>query len=254
MLSKAGMLIAIAPSLGPVLGSYIAAFYDWHTVFIIIAVAAILMLTGVIVFIPKELPYHKQKSANYLKNYCLLFSNHAFLRYTLIQILTILWLWADISIMSFLLIEKYQIPQSNYVFYVLFNVSVYILGTICNQFCLNKYKVSPLICLGLLLNCLSAVLLIANQLCDQLTPLKIILFKIFASLGLGFILGNITEKILETVNGNLIGYATALTNFLQMNFGGIGVMLISYFYNASIMPLALIIIICNIISLICLVN
>ena len=72
------------------------------------------------------------------------------------------------------------------------------------------------------------------------------------SLGLGFVLANVTSKILDNVDNKLVGYASSLTTFLQMNFGGIGVIISSYLYNSSVIPLGLIMLVCSIVSLLCL--
>jgi len=249
MLSRVSMIIALSPLLGPIIGSYIAHFYDWHLSFFYTFFASIVALVMILLFISNSLPNRRIKSENYLRAYFKLLSNLKFIKCGSIQLLTLLWLWADVSVMPFILIKTHQIQKADYGFYALFSVLIYILGTIFNQMLLRSIKVKTVIYIGLMLMLIGAINMVVSELFIDLTPSLIILSKIPASLGLGLILGNVTAKAMDQVPENNLGYAASLISCLQMICGSLGAIVIGYLYDGTILPSAILLSICTVCSL-----
>lgn len=62
LMAHIGMLFAIAPALAPVLGGWIHAFFDWHAVFVFLALYGAVLFVALYRYLPETLPVHARQS------------------------------------------------------------------------------------------------------------------------------------------------------------------------------------------------
>lgn len=132
MLSMIGTIMALAPAAAPILGGFLALWYDWHSIFWFLAgygVLAIMLIGGKV---PESLPEGGQQSirpGSIARNFGTLLSHRNYLGYTLACSFTFSGLFSFLSGSSFVLIDFYGVPQAQYGFYFAAVVLGYMSGT-----------------------------------------------------------------------------------------------------------------------------
>lgn len=249
ILSRLGMVVALSPGLAPILGGIIAASYDWHMVFwVVTATAFIILVIFILKFpetrIPINHPRQELSFKNIGKAYARLFKNPRFLGYAFIQVITIFWLWGDLANLPFLYIDGMKLPMEHYGYFMAFGVGIFMLGSSINQRYVLKKEARSLLCFGLILPVISGITLILTYGMIDLNPILIQSFKIPSSIGLAFILGNATTLALEAAEADR-GAGSGLIGAFQMLCGAGGIALEGYWYDATILPLAVIATACS---------
>ena len=106
ILSILGISISVSPAIAPIIGGVISVFWGWQMNFVVIGLAALILLICLFIYLPETLPLSKRQpfSWNKLKeNVSLLFHNKIFLGYTLISGGMFAALWAFIARSPFVL-------------------------------------------------------------------------------------------------------------------------------------------------------
>lgn len=62
LMAHIGMMFAVAPALAPVLGGWIHAFFDWHAVFVFLAIYGAVLFFAVLRYLPETLPPEARQS------------------------------------------------------------------------------------------------------------------------------------------------------------------------------------------------
>lgn len=82
MLAHTGMIFAIAPAVAPVIGGWIHAFFNWHAIFVFLALYGAALFAAVYFLLPETLPPEKRQSlhpAPLARAYFAVFSHPPFL-------------------------------------------------------------------------------------------------------------------------------------------------------------------------------
>lgn len=82
LMAHSGMMFAIAPAVAPVLGGWIHAFFDWHAVFVFLALYGAVLVAAVWRYLPETLPPAARQSLRpkpLLRAYREVFAHRGFL-------------------------------------------------------------------------------------------------------------------------------------------------------------------------------
>lgn len=82
LIAHIGMMFAIAPAIAPVLGGWIHAFFDWHAIFVFLALYGAVLFLAIQRYLPETLPPEQRQSlrpAPLLQAYKDVFSHRGFL-------------------------------------------------------------------------------------------------------------------------------------------------------------------------------
>jgi DHA1 family bicyclomycin/chloramphenicol resistance-like MFS transporter len=83
MMSRISIMFAIAPAVAPILGGAIHAFFDWHGIFVFMALFGAALWTSALLWLPETLPPGKRQSLHPVPlwhAYASVFSNAEFMR------------------------------------------------------------------------------------------------------------------------------------------------------------------------------
>ena len=252
-ISIVNIAVAFSPVLAPILGSaIIAQGYHWNMLFIIIALISVVVLMCLVFFL-KETTKVQVVTSNIsclsvIKKYRDLVLNVRFCGFALIQSFTIMWIWSCVANLPFVFVKDMGVPIAYYGYFVAINVAAYIVGSIINRKFVDKFGISNMLFLGLVLTTLSDLSVFVLYQVAEITPLLAEIMWIPSGVGIAFILGNNMTAAFSEIKEPGIGSAFIL--FLQTIFGALGIYILGCFYNGTLVPVVLFPIICSIICIV----
>ncbi|KJV56109.1 major Facilitator Superfamily protein [Orientia chuto str. Dubai] len=248
-MSALNMIIAFAPVLGPIIGNRISLYDNrWYLPLAVIPMLAFPALLLLMILFQETLTVITKKfSFNELKiSFKNALTNKNFICYLLIQSLTFTWLWADSVNLPFLF-KDMNIPSQYYEYYIAACVGTFMIASTINQKLVIFKGADKMLFYGIIFVLFGSI--ISTVLMYFAAELYIVLlFKLIASFGIGFILGNAVALSIATVTN--YGAAAALLCSIEMLFGSFGVEIIGYSYNKTMLPVLLLMIAAALISLI----
>ena len=192
------------------------------------------------VWMPETLP-EKDRSAFAIKDivvgYKIALGNRPFLLCTLIPSLMIGGLWAFLSGVPVLFTSHLGVPIQHYGYYGFSSVLVYMIGTLLNTKLVQRFDLNTLLLTGIALCFISAVLLVFSGCIQIKSPAFLQLLSFPFSIGLSLVLPNGTTLAFSQVKER-IGTSSALLGSLEMALGAVGVFLVGYFFEGSIVSIA----------------
>lgn len=244
VISKLNMVVALSPGIAPVVGSYIISHgYSWKFLFLIISIAAIVMLIFIYLKLQETLTVNKSKtSINIFKQYISIFKNYRFLGFSAIHGLTFMWLWAYIANYPFIF-ESMGVEAQYFGYLISIIVIFYIIGTLINRRYVLKIGVSKMLIIGLVLPIISDGLLVYFYFINKLSVLILQVLWIPSNIGLALVISNNVTSALETIKS--IGLGSAFLSFCNMMFGAIGIYIVGKFFSYGILPNLLLTVACS---------
>ncbi|MDK9724184.1 MAG: multidrug effflux MFS transporter [Sterolibacteriaceae bacterium MAG5] len=82
LIAHIGMMFALAPAVAPVLGGWVHAFFDWHAIFVFLALYGTVLFLAIYRYLPETLPPEQRQSLRpgpLLRAYREVFSHRGFL-------------------------------------------------------------------------------------------------------------------------------------------------------------------------------
>lgn len=83
MMSRISIMFAAAPAIAPIIGGWIYAFFDWHGIFVFMALFGVVLWAATFAWLPETLPPELRQSlkpAHLWKSYVSVFTNGEFMR------------------------------------------------------------------------------------------------------------------------------------------------------------------------------
>lgn len=229
----------IIPAVAPVIGSYLAVFIGWRNcfygLFIFSGLSALFMYLFQAETLQKKKPIDPTQIS---KDYKTTFSNLKFLTYCFVKVITVMLLFCEVSNLSLIFINHLNVPAQFFGFYMLPVFLIYAISSLLSGYLNNFFSVNTIISSGLFFITLSNI---AVLICYAITPLSaafIQSLKLFTYIGWGLIFGNATAKIVSSVPGKA-GMTSSIMIALEMLFSSIGIYILSFFFNGTIIPLSI---------------
>lgn len=132
MLSMIGTIMALAPAGAPILGGFLALWYDWHSIFWFLAGYGVLAMVLISSKVPESLATENRQSIHpgaILRNFGTLLRHRDYVGYMLACSFTFCALFSFLSGSSFVLIDYFGVPEAQYGFYFAVIVLGYMSGT-----------------------------------------------------------------------------------------------------------------------------
>ena len=233
-------MLGIAPILAPSLGSALLSVTSWRGIFVLLAVAAVLLLVLAIFGLPETLPEHRRQPATIrgaLHSYRIVLTDRLFVVMVLVAGLMFATLFAYISGAPFILQGLYHLtPQQ---FGVAFSVNAVglIAMTQINPLLVRRFGPVLVLSVAVLTGLAAAgVLLVITAVgIGGLAGFMIPLFFVVSSAGLSF---PNAPPIALNRHGESAGTAAALLGAAQFLVGGAIAPLVGVFDNGTAVPLA----------------
>lgn len=228
MLSTLILMMAIAPIAGPLIGGQIILFASWHVIFWLLAVIGVLMFITLF-WLPETLPEEKRVKASLggvFKNYGLLLSNVAFMRFTLCLTCYYVAAYAFITGSPFVYISYFGVDPQHYGWLFALNVLGVMAMSVVNRRVVHRYPLEKLLKTALCVAGMAAVVLALGARL-QIGGLALIVASVFVLFSMnGIIAATSTAAALDAAP-NVAGSASALIGALQYGSGIISSLLLA---------------------------
>lgn len=223
ILALIGIIVALAPMIGPTLGSWAMLAGDWHLIFILQAGVALLSFIGVLAIpetnaFPRQIPLTRMAGP-----YLSLFKNRRFILLTLLFAVSMCSFFAFIAASSEIYIRGFEVSEQAFGLYFGINALSLMAGSFICMKLVMKLTERRLLGLGFGGMVVGGLLLMGmphSQVWFFTLPMCCISF------GFGLTRPLCVNMVLTTVNQD-IGSASSLMMFVNFIFGALAMGLIS---------------------------
>lgn len=239
------LVMGVAPILAPLIGGYLALFFGWQVIFIVVSVFSAISLMAVYHFLPEtKEPNPTVKLSKTFGIYLNILKNRKFLGFTLAGGLAQAGMFAYITGSPFVFIELFKIPAENYGWIFGSNALGMIALSQINGKLVRSVSPTKILRFALFATAIISLLLIFTGIFNAgFWSILILIFLYIASLGMIF--PNATAGALSEQTENA-GSASALIGTLQYGLAAISSSFISHFNNGTAIPMISIIGVCGI--------
>ncbi|MBK1439174.1 multidrug effflux MFS transporter [Parapedobacter sp. ISTM3] len=246
------LVIGISPILAPTVGSFVIAHWNWHGIFIVLAVITALILAVVAFFLPESKgpnPTMSLMPRPITQSYWQVFKTRQFFTYAFAGGLASSGLYAYLAGSPYVMVSLYGLNEKQYGLVFAFIASALIVASQLNSVLLNKHSSEKIARIALMAQ--SSVGLILTILCvTGYINLLVMIGLIFLFLGCqGFVFPNTSALALSPFS-RLAGSASALMGSIQMGCGALSSALVSYLHDETTVPMAAVMAGCALLSLI----
>lgn len=243
------LIVGVAPIVAPTAGSMVVANFTWHYIFLALALFAAIIFASVYFFLPESSQPDKTVKLRFKKvvsKYRGIFVDKVFFTFCISNSLTVGALFAYIAHAPVLFMDLYGFNHLQFGWIFSINAAGLILGSQVNRWVLKHYTTFRVsIFNSVLLMVLSLLLLLSSYIYSNFYTTFILLFLILFLLG--FQNPNTTALSLDPFEKKA-ARASALIGGFKMSFGALTSYFISEFSSISLVPLAIILLVCFILS------
>lgn len=234
------LVLALSPIVAPTFGGFITYNYSWKYIFYVLAAIGILAIILVIAILPRSDLLDKEKSLlprDILNNYLTVFKVPTFYVYAVAGAIASSGLYAYIAGSPTVFMEVFKVSEKTYGFIFALIASGLIISSQINTLLLKRHLSEAILKKVIFIQSLSGLALI---LCAYFKILNLYsaigLIIIFLSTQ-GFAFPNSSALTMKPFTTNA-GTASALMGALQMGMGVLTTALVSIFNDGTIMPMA----------------
>jgi len=243
------LIMGSAPIIAPTLGSFVIAHFSWQMIFMFLAFFAGLMFVSVLFFLPESITPDKTvelKIKQVVFKYKGIMQDKIFLSFSLAGSLTIGAMFAYISNAPILFMDRFHFTETQFGWMFGLNASGLIIGSQLNRLVLKRFSTFNLtLKISYILLVLGVVLFLNALFFSSFYITVISLFLILFLLG--FQNPNTTALSLYPFTKRA-GRASALVGCLKMCLGAVTSFIISLYTGISLVPMALTILVCLVLS------
>lgn len=239
IMSRLMLVMGAAPMLAPTLGSIVLGWSSWRGIFVVLAVAATLLVALAAVALRETLPVERRRPARLgssLTTYGSLLGDRAFLSLAFIGGLMMAAMFSYISGASFVLQEGFGLSAGE--FSVVFGVNALALIAMSqvNPVLLRRHRIMDVMTAAVVVALVAAGALVLTGL-SGIGGLAGALIPLVVLLGCaGLIMPNVPALALSR-HGEAAGSAAAVLGFLQFGVGGAVAPLVGLFGSTTTVPM-----------------
>jgi DHA1 family bicyclomycin/chloramphenicol resistance-like MFS transporter len=243
LLSRLILVLGVAPILAPSLGSALLKVTSWQGIFVVLAVAAVLMFALAFFALPETLPVSRRQPARVrssLHSYRVLFTDRLFVVMVLVAGLMFATLFAYISGAPFVLQGIYGLSPQQFGLAFSANAVGMIIMTQLNPLLLRRYSPVQILGVSILVALIGSIVLLTFAITNfgGLLGFMLPLFFIVSAAGLSF---PNAPAIALNRHGEAAGTAAALLGAAQFMIGGFIAPLVGVFADGTTVPMAAVI-------------
>lgn len=245
------MVMVVIPMLSPALGGELMLRLGWEYVFVLIAIACIIIFLLLFQSLPETLkePVPFTGVTAMLGNYARLFQSRAFCGYAFCVTFVSVVFFSFISAAPEIMVTVLKRPPTEYGYYFVMIPMGFMAGNYFARHFGRKMELNRMISIGASIGVGGISLAIALQLMGFHQPIALFAPVALAVLGNGITLPNAQAAAINEFP-RFAGSASGLTGFLQMFFSGIAAQLVAVIFNGTVYPLLIMMLIASLLSLI----
>lgn len=223
VLAHIAIIMAFAPMIAPVIGSFILLEFSWSWIFIVQALLGVIGAYGVLRFPETSSHNSNVPFSKILHSYGRLMRNYSYVILVLVMAATLLPMYSFIAVSSDVYINGFGLSEQTFSYFFAFNALALMFGSFVYLRSTSVLNPKHLMTAGFFGILAGGILLIIN---DQQTPwdLAIPMFIITFSIGLSRPPSN--HLVLEQVDRD-VGSASSLLIFSYFTLGAVGMWFIS---------------------------
>ncbi len=244
------LVLGVSPIIAPTVGAYVADIYSWRLIFAVLAAIAMVILAGVVRFLPESRPADTSISLHPLqivREYLGVAKNRKFIAYGLASAAASGGLFAYISSAPFMFIDLFGFTDKQFGWLFGLSACGVIGASQLNRFVLRTRTSKEISFAAVVAQSVVTALFVVGVLAG-VPPWGVMLMIFGYLVGLGFLSPNTTAIAIEPFTRNA-GTASALMGSMQMAAGALGSALVSYFHNGTALPMAVLLLLSSIVSL-----
>jgi len=239
------LVIGVSPILAPSIGAFMLAHFDWHYIFLFLALLSLFILIATAFLLPESFAGNRSLSLapkSILGNFWQVLSNKVFISYCLIGSIASAGTYAYLAGSSFVMQQFFGLSKAEYGIAFAFIASAMVIATQLNRYFLKKHSSEYISRMANTWQAFIGILMIIALVSNTLS-FPVLLVLIFCFLfGHGFIFPN-TSAVALTPFKSLLGC-------IQMAIGAFASALVSFFHNGTAWPMLVVMCTGGILSLI----
>ena len=246
------MVMVVIPMLSPALGGELMHRLGWESVFVVVALACIVIL----LFLVKSLPETLKEPVPFtgvmamLRNYGLLFRSRVFCGYAFCVTFVSVVFFSFIAAAPEIMVSVLNRPPTEYGYYFVMVPLGFMIGNYFARHYGRRIELNRMIAIGASIGVGGISLAIILQLIGFHQPIALFAPVALAVLGNGITLPNAQAAAINEFP-QFAGSASGLTGFLQMFFSAMAAQLVAAIFNGSVYPLLIMMLVASLLSLIC---
>ena len=245
------MVMVVVPMLSPLLGGELMVWLGWEYVFVLIAIASIIIFS----LLSKNLPETLKEPVPFtgitamMGTYMLLFRSRAFCGYAFCVTFVSVFFFSFIAAAPEIMITVLKRPPTEYGYYFVMIPMGFMTGNYYARYFGRSMELNRMISIGASIGVFGISIAIALQLIGFHQPIALFAPVALAVFGNGIVLPNAQAAAINEFP-NFAGSASGLTGFLQMFISGIAAQLVAVIFNGTVYPLLILMLIASIFSII----
>ena len=234
------LVIAVSPIIAPTLGGYMTALFGWHSIFVILAIIALLTLGAVYLWLPQGRQGDASLSLQpkpIIRGFIEVFKVPQFYVYALSGSIAYAGLYAYIGGSPFVFMKLYHVTEKQYGWIFATIAMGLIVASQLNTVLLRKFTSAQIIRIALLCQSITGIALFIGAYFNLL-HLYSMIFLIWVFLSTqGFTFPNSSALSIAPFSKNA-GTASALMGALQLGIGAVTSAIVSMLASNSALPMA----------------
>lgn len=238
-LALLGMVIAIAPAVGPVLGGYLHVVFGWQSNFYVISGLALIALG----FAAWKLPESTTPDAtalnpvNVIAGYRRLLMNSDFMVHSIMLGVALGLIFVFVTAAPFVLIDWLGVPVDRFGYYQASIVVAFFFGSLLASRMADHWPAMRLLMLGTIMITIGALALFFIVQLDLLSPVRLALPYMLMTFGMGQLFAVAPSRALRSISGQA-GTASALLSGIEQTMAACAAVAVSVLHDGTARPMA----------------
>lgn len=223
IMNLVGIILAVAPAMAPTLGGMMLAWSSWHAIFYLMIGYGIIVVGLVMTLLPEtvERDLARLRPRAVLRSYMTLLASPAFLFSALTLSGAVGALYAQATILPFLLMQHVGLSPAGFGLAMLLQTGSFFIGALLARHAFRIGRAALLVPAGLVLIVVASLAIVAIQAIWPPTLAGIMGPVALYACGIAFVMPGMTAAALRPFP-QIAGAASALSGFLQMGTGFLG--------------------------------
>lgn len=245
------MVMVVMPMLSPAVGGELMVRFDWHSVFLLVAVISAVLVGLLWLWLPETLrePVPFSGVRDLLRTYRALWQDRLFRGYGLCVAFVSVVFFAFISAAPEIMVSVLHRPPTEYGYYFIIVPLGFMAGNYLTRHYGRRFGIHRMIDYGSRLSILGITLALILQGLGLTHPAALFLPVALAILGNGITLPNAQAGAINAAP-KMAGSASGLTGFMQMAFSAVAAQGVALIFNGTVYPMLLLMLGAAVVSLV----
>ena len=234
------MVMVVMPMLSPAVGGELMVRFDWHSVFLLVAVISAVLVVLLWLQLPETLqePVPFSGVQDLLRTYKSLWQDTLFRGYSLCVAFVSVVFFSFISAAPEIMVSVLHRPATEYGYYFIIVPLGFMAGNYITRHYGRRFGIHRMIDYGSRLSILGIMLALALQALGFTHPAALFLPVALAILGNGITLPNAQAGAINAAP-KMAGSASGLTGFMQMAFSAVAAQGVALIFIGTVYPMLL---------------